>query len=158
MSASGVRLRVAVDTNLFVSGTIFKRGNPYALLLAWRSGAFTLVIAERQREELTSVFSRPGIISHYNLPADDRTDLFLALDSVPTVEPSTVLPVQLRDANDEHILAAAMGGNADFLVTGDKDLLTIVGAPGLGKLKVVTVAEFLRVLTERARAEQGDPG
>lgn len=74
MSASGERRRVTVDPNLFVSGTLFKRGNPHALLFAWRTGAFGLVIAERQRDELTNVFSQPGITTRYNLPAADLTE------------------------------------------------------------------------------------
>jgi predicted nucleic acid-binding protein len=47
---------------------------------------------------------------------------------------------------DERILGAALAGNADFLVTGDEDLLVLAGDPRLGSLRIVTVAAFLAIL------------
>jgi len=51
--------RVVVDTNLFVSGLIVKRGIPHQLLSHWRRGSFTLLISEEQREEIGAVLDRP---------------------------------------------------------------------------------------------------
>ena len=44
------------------------------------------------------------------------------------------------------ILGSALGGKADYLITGDKDLLALRGEPGLGSLRIITVVEFLSVL------------
>ena len=57
-----------------------------------------------------------------------------------------VLPINVRDKKDEIIIATAMGGNADYLVTGDKDLLILKRSPKLGNLKIMTVKEFLSIL------------
>ncbi|MDQ3696394.1 MAG: PIN domain-containing protein [Chloroflexota bacterium] len=130
---------------------MFKRGKPYALLLAWRSGEFDLVIAKRQHDELTDVFGRPGIISRFILSGAELADLFLALAKVPAVTPKATLPVPVRDPNDEHILAAALDGNAGYLVTGDKALLALSDDPLLGSLKIISVADFLPILEERER-------
>ncbi len=46
------------------------------------------------------------------------------------------------------ILAAALGGDADYLVTGDNDLLEHQDAAGLGKLRIVTVNKFLAILND----------
>ena len=60
--------------------------------------------------------------------------------------PVCTLPVHVRDPKDAKILALALGGNADYLVTGDDDLLVLNGDPRLGKLQIVTVHTFLTVL------------
>jgi len=54
--------------------------------------------------------------------------------------------VAVRDVKDEKILASAIEGAADYLVTGDADLLILNGNPALGTLKIVTVRDFLAVL------------
>ncbi len=148
MSESSARLRIVIDTNLFVSGTIVKRGNPFALLGAWRGQAFTLLLAERQHAELVDVFSRGSIARKYRLTEEDLNDLFTRLDTAPRVEPRRTIPVHLRDPKDVHILAAALDGSADYLVTGDKDLHEVAGDPRLGALRIVTVAEFLKLLND----------
>ena len=68
------------------------------------------------------------------------------------VTPSETIPVAVRDPKDTHLLAAALGGNAAFLVTGDADLLVLNGDPALGPLRIVTARAFLDDL---ARREEG---
>ncbi len=137
-----------VDTNLLVSGTVSKRGNPAALLDAWRRNAFLLLLSDAQRREVTEVFSRPRIVERYQIPDDELQALFSLLETqtrrVPLQEP---LPLQVRDPKDNHILAAALGGRADYLVTGDDDLLSLAGDARLGPLEIVTVRVFLDVLS-----------
>lgn len=97
MTQHSARLRVVVDTNLFVSGTIIKHGNPYILLTAWRDSAFVLLLSESQYRELTDVFSRPKLIERYHLASDELADLFAHLAVAPRVEPMSTLPVPVRD-------------------------------------------------------------
>ena len=104
---------------------------------------------------LTDVFGRPRIVRRYGLTDEEVRSLFRRLAAATRVRPSPTVPVALRDAKDEPILAAALGGDADYLVTGDEDLLVHRGDPRLGKLKIVTVAEFLAILDE-LRAEEGE--
>lgn len=148
------KLRVVVDTNLFVSGTIFKLGNPHSLLTAWRDYAFELILSTSQFRELTDVFGRPKLVDRYRLTDDELADLFERLSRIPLQESTSALPFHVRDPKDEHILAAALDGNAGFLVTGDKDLMVLRDDPRLGSLKIVTVAEFLAVLTESERLDE----
>ncbi len=154
MSESSARLKIVVDTNLFVSGTIVKRGNPLALLNAWQGHAFTLLLSERQHTELVDVFGRDDIARKYQLTPEELTDLFYRPDAAPRVEPRSTIPVHLRDPKDVHILAAALGGNADYLVTGDNDLHDVAGDSRLGPLKIITVVEFLAILENRERSEE----
>lgn len=150
MSESSAKLRAVVDSNLFVSGTILKRGTPYALLEAWRAQRFIHLLSARQHRELSEVFRRPAITYEYHLTQAELNELFTGLDGAVRVEPVASLPVPVRDPKDEPILAAALGGGADYLVTGDNDLLTLSGDPRIGQLKIVTASAFLAVLAGQA--------
>jgi len=58
-----------------------------------------------------------------------------------SVSPLTTPRVVLRDAADDHVIAAALAANADLLVSGDRDLLTIASHDGL---LIVTAAEAVK--------------
>src|SRR5713101_6064587 len=115
------RPRVVVDTNLFISAAINHHGYPHELLLAWRSGIFTLLISEEQQAEIADVLSRPAISEKYGISELDRTALLRRIERQGIkVNLAWRLPVSIRDTKDEKILAAALGGNADYLITGDE--------------------------------------
>lgn len=140
-------LRVVVDTNLFVSGLINTRGQPYQLLESLRRGAFTVLLSTEQRAELVRVLHRRRLLHRYHLPTDERDALLALLETIAVpIALHSSPPVAVRDMKDEIILATALDGNADYLITGDEDLLTLNGDPALGLLKIVTVREFLEVL------------
>jgi hypothetical protein len=139
--------RVVVDTNLFVSGLIVKRGLPHRLLNYWRQGSFTLLISEEQRDEIEVVLHRPAIVERYGVTPGERADLLWLIDAVAVrVASRHPLPLVVRDAKDEMILASALGGRADYLVTGDEDLLVLSGAAEIGSLRILRAREFVDVL------------
>ena len=140
-------ITAVVDTNLFVRGLVFKRGAACSLLEALRQGLFTLLVSEALAEEYRTVLSRPRFSDRYGLTAEERADFFVLLTRRgQRITPTDSLPVHVRDVKDEHVVAAALGGGADYLVTEDEDLLELRGAPQLGRLHIVTGGEFLDVL------------
>jgi len=149
-------VKVVVDTNLFVSGSILKRGNPYELLEAWRHKAFVLLISDALETEIAEVLIRSKIKEKYHLTTEEVEDTLrlLQTDALRTV-PTPTLPFTLRDPKDEKVLAVALGGKADYLVTGDEDLLTVKDNPDLLGLRIVTPAAFLALLKEKKAEEQG---
>ena len=139
--------RVVIDTNLFVSGTISPRGLPNQLLQAWLKGAFTLLISAEQRVEVQEVLSRPEIARRYNLSEEARAQLLFLIDTLALQAPLRQrLPIHVRDPKDDHLLAASLGGKADYLVTGDEDLLTLDRDPKLPNLRILAVRPFLDLL------------
>ncbi len=64
---------------------------------------------------------------------------------VKRVEPATISPGVVRDPKDEMVLACAIGGKADCIVTGDQDLLTLQVYEGI---PIWTVAHFLQVTSK----------
>ena len=148
-------IKVVIDTNLFVSGLILKRGNPYELLEAWRHKGFMLLISDALETEIAEVLLRPKIKEKYHLTTDEVEDTLRLLhtDALRS-DPAPTLPLSLRDPKDEKVLALAIGGEADYLVTGDGDLLSVHNNPGLGELQIVRPAAFLALL----KTEHGEGG
>lgn len=147
MRSQGGLVRAVVDTNLFVSGLILKQGQPYQLVEALRQGAFVLVLSESLLEEYRRVLARQRFTQRYGLSPQEVTDFLTLLATAQRATPKRHLPVRVRDLKDEKVLATALGGQADYLVTGDEDLLTLDGHPKLPNLRILTVRRFLELLT-----------
>jgi len=145
-----------IDTNVFVSGTINPHGRPRQVLRAWHEGRFKLILSDRQHAELITVFGRQRIIRQFRITLIELTELIARIAGIIPVVPSSSIPVSLRDPKDEHILAAALVGKADYLVTGDDDLLVHQGDPRLGALQIVTASQFLAMIEEQAQAKRDE--
>jgi putative PIN family toxin of toxin-antitoxin system len=146
--------RVVADTNRFVSGTILRRGNSFALLTAWQQGRFALVLSRWQRREIDRALRKPKLQQRFRNTRRERDAVLRRIDQTAEfVSPLPILPLTVRDANDEKILGAALAGQVDYLVTGDHDLLVLAGDPRLGTVQIVTVARFLETLDEGATHE-----
>jgi putative PIN family toxin of toxin-antitoxin system len=120
------------------------------VLEALRRADFDLLISTRQRAELSDVLSRRRLIERFSVSLIEVQQLLALIDARAVIVPSSgqPLPVPVRDPKDERILASALDGNADYLVTGDNDLLVLAGHPALGRLQIVTAATFLAVLAD----------
>ena len=144
---SDLQIKAVIDTNVVVSAFLFQRGAPYEVLSALHTGAFSMVVSERVRREYAVVLARPNLIRRYNIDTESVEAYFRFIDRrALMLDPVTTLPIDVRDPKDEHILAAALGGGVDFLVSGDADLLSLAGDPRLGSLRIVTARDFLAAL------------
>ncbi len=135
--------RAVLDTNVFVSGLINPRGTPAAIFRALRSERFTLVSSPPINEEIIEVLNRPHIRDRYSLGSHIFDVSFILWEVAELV----VDPPEVRvssDPADDKFLAAAVGGGANYLVTGDVGHLL-----QLHKYKDVTIIsprEFVSVL------------
>lgn len=84
-----------------------------------RDGTVTAVISWDLASELADVLARPSI-RRYDITDRDIRDVMASLAPwLPTVD----VDVELRDPKDAPVVAAAIAGNAEAIVTGDRDLL-----------------------------------
>jgi len=86
------------------------------LLRRWRQGEFELLYSDDLLVEIDEKFSARGIGGEY------KDSLLVELRDLATyveVKPSDVKPVILADPDDDFILACAVVGGADYLVTYD---------------------------------------
>jgi putative PIN family toxin of toxin-antitoxin system len=142
------KLRVVIDTNLLVSAIISSKGLPNKLIRAWEKDDFILTISTRSLKELEVVARRDKFQSYYLF----REQILELIDSLKAAADIVLsisdeeLPLHSRDLKDDKLLAAALSSKADYLVTGDEDLLVLNGNPALGKLRIITAKDFLELL------------
>jgi predicted nucleic acid-binding protein len=121
-----------------------RTGPPFEILHLWHARRFTLIVTERVNREYHRVLSEARTNRSRKLRGFDA-GLFLhllAIDAVwidREIEPI----IRSRDPNDDHLLSAALNGNADVLVTGDIDLLEHAGDTRLGSLRIITPRDFM---------------
>lgn len=112
-------LRVVVDTNVWVSGLIIPDSPPGRVLRALRDHRFELVASWHVAQELADVLRRPRL-RRYEIEQRDIEDVFrLLAPALPTAD----LDVPIRDPDDAPVVAAALAGAADVIVTGDRAFL-----------------------------------
>ncbi len=116
--------RVVFDTNVVVSALLFPNGRLAILRDAWRTGRATPLACKTTVEELLRVLTYPK----FRLSAEERQELLG--DYLPYSEtlalPKRLPPVpECRDPHDSVFLQLALAAKADFLVTGDADLLVL---------------------------------
>lgn len=136
--------KAVLDTNILVSALITPRGTPGRIVQAWRDGSFELITSPSLLEELREALHRPKIAHRYHLSPKDLHDLLALLAGTAIVVSGTASVSEvLADPDDVAVLACAVDGQADYLVTGDGDLLRLKTHKGI---KIIRPSAFLRVL------------
>ena len=135
-------MRVAFDTNVLVSA-VATRG-----LCA---DVFNLVLAEHQLIVGETVLSEVRRVLRQKMRVPDEVagefEALLRSEALVVAKAKTV-SIVVRDKSDMPVLAEAISGKAEVLVTGDKDLLEVVGKVPLDVLTP-------RGLWERLREDTG---
>jgi putative PIN family toxin of toxin-antitoxin system len=130
--------RVVVDTNVRFSALIYL-GNPLALLNILHPPRFLPLISEPLLEELRATLLRKSKWE----PTRIESELERIEEECDHVRPTIRLNI-CRDPDDDRILECALAGHADFIVTGDKDLLVLDPFRGI---RIVTLRQFLDLLS-----------
>jgi putative PIN family toxin of toxin-antitoxin system len=134
------KARYIFDTNVIVSSLLFKNGNPSkAFRYALKHGEVLLSL--ELLEELSDVLGREKFD---RFVTSDERDEFLETFVEQAMLVEVIERVQeCRDPKDDKILELALNGQAEYIVSGDKDLLALNPFRGV---KIVTAEEFLRVV------------
>lgn len=135
------KIKIIIDTNLFISFLIGKRLSGLKLTLV--NSITDLIFAEQNIQELRLVTSRPKFIKYFN--PNDINELIDLIYSIGKVIKSIKEPSICRDPKDNFLLGLAEKSKADYLVSGDKDLLNI---KEYKKTKIITINELERIINE----------
>jgi putative PIN family toxin of toxin-antitoxin system len=128
-------LRVVLDTNVLVSGLAYPGSVPGHIVTLWRHGGLDVVLSRYILDETARVL--PGL-SRIQLSPNEIRDLIDSLMFLADViEPDAQQDGDLRDVADQQVLATLRASQADYLITGDRDLLALQE-----KYPIVTPAIF----------------
>ncbi len=117
-------LRVVLDTNVLVSGIAYPVGTPGRILAAWRRGAVTVVLSRHILDELSRTLPRMNHRLNWE-PQKFKEEVELTALLAQIVEPARLPGGAARDAGDLPVLGTLLASKADYLITGDNDLLTL---------------------------------
>jgi putative PIN family toxin of toxin-antitoxin system len=133
-------IRALLDTKTIVSGIIVPVGIPARILAAARAGTFEMVSGPALVTEALRTLNQDRIRNKYRLTPAQVEGVRILLEEKATL---TVVSRQVqgvaRHPEDDLILATALSGAADYLVTGDAQLLKLQEHEGVRIVRRVLV-------------------
>ena len=130
-------MRVVLDTNVLVSALLFS-GISSKLVSLWQKGLITPLLSRQVLDEYLRVLSYPK----FQLSEEEIKELIQEeiLPYAEVVKPKRRLRVVQRDPSDNKFLECAVAGKARFIISGDKDLLSL---GHYRQIRIQSPAQFL---------------
>jgi putative PIN family toxin of toxin-antitoxin system len=143
-------MRVLLDANILISFLLIphKQSPIYQVVTAGLRGEFVILLAGQLLEELARKAQGKKYLADRVTPQELKKFVRLVSElseTIPVIKEE--IPAVTRDPKDDYLLAYALVGEADYLVTGDKDLLVL---EQVDKVKIVTPREFITILKQSA--------
>ena len=132
--------QVILDTNLWISHLISKRLIQLDALLTDKK--VRLLFSEQLLEEFILVARRPKFQKYF--AAKDIQDLLAVFDTYGViVEVESEVDI-CRDPKDNFLLALAKDSQANYLITGDQDLLVL---KQFEETSILSFTDFIHLMT-----------
>ena len=116
---------IVLDTNVLVSAFLTKQGVPNLSVSGWEGGVFRLVTSEEQLAELDRVLPYDKLSQR--ISPEEAADLLTRMRISAHVAENLPDVGYSQDPDDNLLLATAIAGKADLLVTGDQKHLLPLG-------------------------------
>ena len=145
MKPSQTLVRLVLDTNILICALITKGTPPDQLVQSWKQGRFSLVTSRAQLDEFEAVYMRRKLRRYLAVHEamelhDTIADVAVVMETLPEVDASP-------DPDDNLILATAIAGEVDPIVSGDKRHMLSLGR--IEGIPIVTPREALLRLQEK---------
>lgn len=130
------RPRLVLDTNIVISATLWG-GRPAEVLAIAGEGEARLYTSRVLLDELKATLERPKLAKAIEATGLDIAGILEDYRRLATLtRPAPLEKAWSRDPDDDHVIACALAARADFLVTGDDDLLALDKVEGVAILSV----------------------
>ena len=135
-------MRVVIDTNVLIAALTKPRGSAGRVVRAWREGEIEVVTSDATVKEAELVINATWLA---RLSSQREVEMLLAelRTRAVRVRGRAVSNIRLKDQGDLRLVEAALAGDADYLVTADRELLL---QQGYGSTRFVTPAELLKTM------------
>lgn len=135
-------IKIVIDTNIWIRFLLGRDLDP--LVNALKAEKIEIFFSNDLHDELFEVMSRPKFKG--KIQDSQKTEILeITRKNVKTIIPSSINE-DCRDPKDNFLLDLAVSANADYLVTGDLDLLALNPFRGV---RIVEPPEFERMLREK---------
>jgi len=132
-------MRLIIDTNIWIHYLIRSSHKEIDTLLS--DPKTELLLSKEFLEEFLQVTARPKFIR--NFTPEDVSELLMSLESrFPVIDVISVVNA-CRDPRDNFLLALAKDGKADYLITGDDDLLTMKNFEGTTIISLAALEKII---------------
>lgn len=135
-------MRVVIDTNVLISA-IFWAGKPKLLLNSVRRGEITFLTSETLLAELKEVLTSKD--KPFRISTGEADKIMNHLKDIAELVNTLNIVAVCRDEDDNRVLECALDGSAEYIITGDKDLLDLKIFKGI---KIMSVGDFTDWLCE----------
>jgi putative PIN family toxin of toxin-antitoxin system len=132
------RKRIVLDTNLWISFLITKDLSKLDNRIF--TGETILIFSQELLHEFITVVSRPKFKKYFS--QEEIIEILDIIDQQAIFVEVTSEIKKCRDEKDNFLLSLAVDGNADYLITGDQDLLEL---KAIEKTQIVTINQYLEV-------------
>ncbi len=134
-------IRVVLDTNILVSSLLF-RGKLSGIIDLWKTGKIIPIFSKMTFEEFKNVLEYPKFsLTRQEIRVIIEKEVLLYFEIAEAVDKVRGI---CRDPDDDKFLACAVSASADFIVTGDKDLLDV----GTYKsIEVISASKLLKLFS-----------
>lgn len=141
-------MRAVLDTNVIISATLIQGGNEDQILRAWERGAFELVLSPQILDKMARALFYERLRKFRWMSEEEILTLLQSLAGESLLVSGKASVRASRDPEDDKFLAAAVEALADYVVSGDKDLLDLKAYKGA---RIITPAQFLTMLRRKRK-------
>ncbi len=138
-------IRAVLDTNVYVAALLSRDGSPARLVRALGEGLFDAVVCPRLLDELRGVLHRPKIAERVDADTAERFIDWLRRVAITVPDPGVIRAIS-PDPDDDYLIALALIGRAEVIVSGDAHLLGLTDSKPrtLSPAAFATLVEGLR--------------
>ena len=133
------KFKIVLDTNILISS--LWGGNPGRIIELWDEGLFLLVASFPILDEYFSIFNR------FNLTEEDIENITIIFSN-PTktriIVPKHKITLIKDDPDDNRFIECALAGEVNFLISGDKHLLSV--KEKIKDFEIIRVVQFLKLI------------
>ncbi|MBI4147714.1 putative toxin-antitoxin system toxin component, PIN family [Candidatus Woesearchaeota archaeon] len=132
-------MKIVADTNLLIA-SIFWSGAPYKVVLQAVDGKLKIITSQHILNEVRKVLQDPK--EGFQLSEQEIDDIINGILLYAEIVNTDARIDVVRDPKDNHIITCAMAAKAVYIITRDKDLLSL---KEYAEIKIITPEEFMAI-------------
>ena len=132
-------LRVVLDTNVLISAILFPDGKLAGIWLSLLAGRYVPILSPAIVTEMARKLRGKFQVDERTLQETVR----VLTKKAELVQPKEIPDAVPNDPDDNHIVACAIEGRADLIVSGDRHLLTL---GSYAAIPIIRPVDFLRTV------------